>query len=168
MDLEADGGMIPFNDYFEYYGPDFSIAIPASNMANQNTREYLDKCRERIIENLRHVQFAPSVQMQQVPSDLFGTSDNEDEDDEDDQHDPNGDDLGDTSMDEPDMHRERHPFPAYSPSVSETDTAGRQNKNPRRHLLHHDLSHEFDKGTAGSKDLTAEFENLDALSIRAE
>ncbi len=90
-------------------------------------------------------------------------------DDEDDQNDPNADDLGDTSTDEPELHRERHPFPAYSPSVTEADGARRQNSNPRRHLLHRDLSHEFDKGTIlGSKDLTAEFENLDALSIRAE
>lgn len=62
---------IPFNDYFEYYGPDYSINVPANNMANQNTPEYLNKVHERIIENLRHVQFAPNVQMHGVPADTF-------------------------------------------------------------------------------------------------
>ena len=28
---------LPYNDYFEYYGPDFKLHISPSNMANQNT-----------------------------------------------------------------------------------------------------------------------------------
>jgi hypothetical protein len=35
-------------------------------MDNQNTPEYLSKCREVIIENLRHVEGAPGVQMQRA------------------------------------------------------------------------------------------------------
>ncbi len=72
---------IPFNDHFEYYGPDYSINVPANNMVNLNTPEYLEKCKQRIIENLRHCQFAPSVQMQDVPADMFN-SDGEAEADE--------------------------------------------------------------------------------------
>jgi histone deacetylase 1/2 len=75
---------IPFNDYFEYYGPDYSINVPANNMVNLNTPEYLEKCKQRIIENLRHCQFAPSVQMQDVPADMFN-SDGEAEADEEEQ-----------------------------------------------------------------------------------
>ena len=36
---------LPYNDYFEYYGPDFKLHISPSNMANQNTPEYLDKIK---------------------------------------------------------------------------------------------------------------------------
>ena len=50
-------------------------------MVNLNTPEYLEKCKQRIIENLRHCQFAPSVQMQDVPADMFN-SDGEAEADE--------------------------------------------------------------------------------------
>lgn len=32
-------------------------------MENQNTPEYLTKCLERLVENLRHVQHAPGIQM---------------------------------------------------------------------------------------------------------
>ena len=33
-------------------------------MENANTRDYLEKCKSQVIENLRQIQGAPSVQMQ--------------------------------------------------------------------------------------------------------
>ena len=36
---------LPYNDYFEYFGPDFKLHISPSNMSNQNTGEYMDKIR---------------------------------------------------------------------------------------------------------------------------
>lgn len=53
---------LPYNDYFEYYGPDFKLHISPSNMSNQNTPEYLDKIKSRLYENLRMLPHAPSVQ----------------------------------------------------------------------------------------------------------
>lgn len=73
---------LPFNDYFEYYGPDHGISVPSSNMANQNSREYLERLRERIVETLRSKTAAPGVQMHSVPYDLFTGNDNLDEDSE--------------------------------------------------------------------------------------
>lgn len=73
---------IPFNDYFEYYGPDYSINVPPNNMPNLNSREYLQKLSARVIDNLRQMQFAPSVQMHTVPPDMFtGEVDSEEEGD---------------------------------------------------------------------------------------
>lgn len=60
---------LPYNDYFEYYGPDFKLHISPSNMANQNTTEYLDKIKTRLFENLRMLPHAPGVQMQDIPED---------------------------------------------------------------------------------------------------
>jgi len=54
---------LPYNDYFEYFGPDFKLHISPSNMANQNTPEYLDKIKTRLFENLRMLPCAPGVQM---------------------------------------------------------------------------------------------------------
>lgn len=42
---------LPYNDYFEYFGPDFKLHISPSNMANQNTPEYLEKIKYVIINN---------------------------------------------------------------------------------------------------------------------
>lgn len=66
---------LPYNDYFEYFGPDFKLHISPTNMTNQNTREYLNKIKARLFENLRLVPHVPSVQMQSIPEDAI--SDNE-------------------------------------------------------------------------------------------
>lgn len=70
---------LPYNDYFEYFGPDFKLHISPSNMANQNTPEYLEKIKTRLFENLRMLPHAPGVQVQAIPEDaLQEDSDNED------------------------------------------------------------------------------------------
>lgn len=74
---------LPFSEYFEYYGPDYRLDVPAfQNMPNLNTPEYLHQCTSTILENLRHVTFAPSVQMSQTPRDLFMASSDEEEEDQ--------------------------------------------------------------------------------------
>lgn len=54
---------LPYNDYFEYFGPDFKLHISPSNMSNQNTPEYLEKIKNRLFENLRMLPHAPGVQV---------------------------------------------------------------------------------------------------------
>ncbi|KAI8913938.1 histone deacetylase Clr6 [Powellomyces hirtus] len=58
---------IPYNDYYQYYGPDYRLDVPNNNMENRNTRENLEKTQAKIIENLRSIPFAPSVQMHGRP-----------------------------------------------------------------------------------------------------
>ncbi|KAF9172863.1 histone deacetylase [Mortierella sp. AD011] len=72
---------LPFNSYFEYYGPEYRLDVPANNMKNDNTPEDLHNLKAQIIENLRHIPCAPSVQMQEVPRD-YTSSDDEDEDED--------------------------------------------------------------------------------------
>ncbi len=36
---------LPFNDYLEYYGPDFRLHLNPSNMENLNDPKYLEKTR---------------------------------------------------------------------------------------------------------------------------
>ncbi|KAG0302364.1 histone deacetylase, partial [Dissophora globulifera] len=72
---------LPFNSHFEYYGPEYRLDVPANNMKNDNTPEDLHNLKAQIIENLRHIPCAPSVQMQEVPRD-YTSSDDEDEDED--------------------------------------------------------------------------------------
>ncbi|XP_064382528.1 histone deacetylase 1-like [Halichondria panicea] len=65
---------LPYNDYFEYFGPDFKLHISPTNMSNQNNLDYLNKIKARLFENLRLVPHAPSVQMQPIPEDTFPES----------------------------------------------------------------------------------------------
>ncbi len=46
---------IPENDYVEYFCPEYKIHMPTSNMENMNSKEYLSKVREQILDNLKHV-----------------------------------------------------------------------------------------------------------------
>lgn len=52
---------IPYNEYYEYYGPDFNLHITPSNMENQNTPRYLEKHKIKIFEILRQLPLVPSV-----------------------------------------------------------------------------------------------------------
>lgn len=72
---------LPYNDYFEYFGPDFKLHISPSNMGNSNSLEYLDKIKTRLFENLRLIPNAPGVQMQPIPEDAINDIDDEEEDD---------------------------------------------------------------------------------------
>ena len=47
-------------------------------MENANNKEYLDKIRTSVIENLRRTTFAPSVQMTDVPRDSMAMNDEDD------------------------------------------------------------------------------------------
>ncbi|EMR63332.1 hypothetical protein MGN70_006646 [Eutypa lata] len=70
---------LPFNEYYEYYGPDYTLDVRSSNMENANSPEYLEKIKIQLIENLRRTAHAPSVQMQDVPRHSMGAvSDEED------------------------------------------------------------------------------------------
>ncbi|GFF48741.1 histone deacetylase RPD3 [Aspergillus udagawae] len=61
------GPELPYNDYYEYFAPDYELDVRPSNMDNANTKDYLDKIRAQVVENLKRTAFAPSVQMTDVP-----------------------------------------------------------------------------------------------------
>ncbi|KAK4697880.1 histone deacetylase 1/2, partial [Lecanoromycetidae sp. Uapishka_2] len=72
------GPDLPFNDYYEYYAPDYQLDVKPSNMDNANSLEYLQKIKVQVIENLKRTTFAPSVQMTDVPRDPEGMNDEAD------------------------------------------------------------------------------------------
>ncbi|BFZ64724.1 histone deacetylase [Saitoella coloradoensis] len=73
------GPEIPYSDYYEYFGPDYTLDVKPSNMENLNTREYLEKIKTQVLSNLSRTKFAPSVQMQDVPRDRDDDEDEEDD-----------------------------------------------------------------------------------------
>lgn len=72
------GPELPYNDYYEYYAPDYELDVKPSNMDNANSMEYLQKIKVQVIENLKRTTFAPSVQMTDVPRDPEGMNDEAD------------------------------------------------------------------------------------------
>jgi histone deacetylase 1/2 len=70
---------IPYNDYFEYFAPDFKLHLtPSPSMENQNTRESLEQSKVQLLEQLSALQGAPSVEMQEVPPSWTHEVDEED------------------------------------------------------------------------------------------
>lgn len=55
---------LPFNDYFEYFGPDYRLHLPVSNMENLNSVDYLEKTKNQLLEILSDVEPVPGVQIQ--------------------------------------------------------------------------------------------------------
>ncbi|XP_056691616.1 histone deacetylase 9 isoform X3 [Spinacia oleracea] len=62
---------IPENEYIKYFGPDYSLRIPNGLIENMNSKSYLTTIKMQVLENLRCIQHAPSVQMQEVPPDFY-------------------------------------------------------------------------------------------------
>jgi histone deacetylase 1/2 len=71
-------------------------------MDNANSKEYLDKIRAQVIENLRRTTFAPSVQMTDVPRDSMAVNDEDEAE------------LDDLDEDQnPDKRNTQHRFDQY-------------------------------------------------------
>lgn len=77
LDEELQGNL-PFtnglsNEYYQYFSPDWQLHPPVSKeeKENQNGPEYCAAIRAHVEDNLRKLQGAPSVQMQEIPQDFL-------------------------------------------------------------------------------------------------
>ncbi|KAF3945208.1 hypothetical protein CMV_028402 [Castanea mollissima] len=70
---------IPENEYIKYFGPEYSLRIPNGHIENLNSKSYLSTIKMQVFENLRCIQHAPGVQMQEVPPDFYIPDFDEDE-----------------------------------------------------------------------------------------
>lgn len=61
---------IPYNDYFEYYAPDFKLHLTPEQRENMNTEASLESVRIDLLNQLIGLKGAPSVQMMEVPPDF--------------------------------------------------------------------------------------------------
>ncbi|KAF2274313.1 uncharacterized protein EI97DRAFT_495351 [Westerdykella ornata] len=76
---------LPYNDYYEYFAPDYELDVRPSNMENANSPDYLNRIMNTVIENIRRTG-KPSVEaFQTVPENpLTRGMESDDEDEEDD------------------------------------------------------------------------------------
>lgn len=68
LGMEVDDKM-PQHEYYEYFGPDYTLHVAPSNMENKNSRQLLEEIRSKLLDNLSKLQHAPSVQFQERPPD---------------------------------------------------------------------------------------------------
>ncbi|KAF9690617.1 hypothetical protein EKO04_011310 [Ascochyta lentis] len=76
---------LPFNDYYEYFAPDYELDVRPSNMENANSHDYLHKIKSTVIDNIRRTG-RPSVEaFTNIPNNpLLRAEDSDAEDAEDD------------------------------------------------------------------------------------
>jgi hypothetical protein len=72
---------LPYNDYYEYYGPDYRLHIQPSGMDNLNQPETLEKLKNKVFEHMKNWTPVPNVQMHVTPADAGASSDEEDDPD---------------------------------------------------------------------------------------
>ncbi|XP_002963181.2 histone deacetylase 19 [Selaginella moellendorffii] len=98
---------MPYNEYYEYFGPDYTLHVTPSNMENQNSAQYLESIRNRLLENLSNLQHVPSVPFQERPPD----TDLPEEEEEDLDTREKGRAYSDSESEEDEPRRSRHQSP---------------------------------------------------------
>ncbi|CAO2819030.1 unnamed protein product [Amaranthus hypochondriacus] len=58
---------LPYNEYYEYFGPDYTLHVEPSNMENLNSPKDLEKIRNILLEQLSRIPHVPSVPFQTNP-----------------------------------------------------------------------------------------------------
>lgn len=63
---------------FDWFGPDYSLHPQLEGrLDNKNSKKYLESVKNYILEQLRFIGHAPSVQMQEIPPDISGLTEEE-------------------------------------------------------------------------------------------
>ncbi|GLT29211.1 hypothetical protein SLA2020_040920 [Shorea laevis] len=90
LGVEVDDKM-PQHEYYEYFGPDYTLHVAPSNMENKNSRQLLEEIRNKLLDYLSKLQHAPSVEFHERPPDTEIPEADEDQDDRDERWDPDSD-----------------------------------------------------------------------------
>mmetsp|Transcript_7354 Transcript_7354/g.9299 ORF Transcript_7354/g.9299 Transcript_7354/m.9299 type:complete len:404 (-) Transcript_7354:20-1231(-) len=68
---------LPTHDWF---GPDYSLHPQLDGrIDNKNSKKYLESVKQEVLEQLRYLTYAPSVQMQEIPPDITGLTEEEED-----------------------------------------------------------------------------------------
>ncbi|XP_057835793.2 histone deacetylase 6 isoform X2 [Cryptomeria japonica] len=70
---------LPYNEYYEYFGPDYNLYVAPANMPNENNANDLEKMRNALLEQLSKLQHTPSVPFQERPPDTEFPEEEEEE-----------------------------------------------------------------------------------------
>lgn len=76
---EVANELPPHTHYKEYFHPDYTLHPQLSRDAryeNKNTKRTLDLVKQKIFEQLRYLNGAPSVEMAEIPPDIGGIQGN--------------------------------------------------------------------------------------------
>ena len=59
---------LPYNHYFEWFGPEYRLLVPVANLEDANLGDgHLDHLKQTVLRHAEEIPIAPSVQVQDVP-----------------------------------------------------------------------------------------------------
>lgn len=58
---------LPYNEYYEYFGPDYTLHVEPNPTDNQNSSKDLEKIKNMLLEQVSRLPCAPSVTFQTTP-----------------------------------------------------------------------------------------------------
>jgi len=94
LGLEVEDKM-PQHEYYEYFGPDYTLHVAPSNMENKNSRHLLEEIKCQLLDDLSKLRHAPSVQFQERPPDTELPEADEDQEDKEERWDRDSDNEND-------------------------------------------------------------------------
>jgi len=153
LDTEVSNSL-PYNEFFHYYGPDFRLHLTESDMENRNTKEQLEKRKQKVFENLSYLEHAPSVQMQVVPPDYFIESDEED------LKDPEIRFIGDKKTSHPADYYENDKDQDSSSAYASSEGARTPSRNPRAQPPQAQATRDTKMNVSGEKQAVSEVQSM--------
>uniref|UniRef100_A0A453NR69 Histone deacetylase n=1 Tax=Aegilops tauschii subsp. strangulata TaxID=200361 RepID=A0A453NR69_AEGTS len=70
---------LPYNDYYEYFGPDYNLHIQPRIVENLNTTKDLENIKNMILDHLSKLEHVPNAQFHERPSDPEGPEEKEED-----------------------------------------------------------------------------------------
>jgi len=79
-DVTLDSKIPNYLPTYDWFGPDYSLHPQLEGkIDNKNSKKYLEAVKQEIVEQIRNLNQAPSVQMQEIPPDITGLTEEEEE-----------------------------------------------------------------------------------------
>ncbi|KAK6464290.1 hypothetical protein DFJ63DRAFT_67851 [Scheffersomyces coipomensis] len=79
-DVNLDPKIPNYLPTYDWFGPDYSLHPQLDGrIDNKNSKKYLESVKQEILEQIRYLNHAPSVQMQEIPPDITGLTEDEEQ-----------------------------------------------------------------------------------------
>lgn len=124
---------LPYNEYYEYFGPDYTLHVEPCSMENLNAPKDLERIRNMLLEQLSRIPHAPSVPFQMTPP--ITQEPEEAEEDMDERPKPriwNGEDYESDAEEDKSQHRSSNADALHDENVEMRDSVGENSGDKTR------------------------------------
>ncbi len=70
LGIEIEDNIPKYDQYYGRYGLDQKIHFPVKNVEDKNTADEINNIRKKVLEHMREIEGAPSMQIRHLPAGL--------------------------------------------------------------------------------------------------